>query len=1210
MANNIRENSAPLPVTEPKSGEGEKGISVKSTAHSQQKDHMKKSPVEPRNGRGEKGGNSKENRRKQSLSPKRSKSRRERGRSRERRNNRRAYRKGAADPTKGSPRRSRSQKRNKSKTASPTRSPSVKRKESPPKKGSDKRSWGSRSPYRSPSVVRKDSPPKKSRRDRRRSITYSEEEYSDEGSLSGSSGSRSPYDSDELTDTADEDDYDDFRSYSRDRSGSRSKKPSRKRSRDKDDDDASYDGDYHEAKKARFNALEEEEIKWKLSKDDVQYVNDKMRVNIPPKKVKDMILKDMPVPSNLGKIPRMDEFWEDKLEKRDPGRLILDNDLANIQDEIRDTTGPLLKLWKTIDRANDGNSSLDPKELLDMTEKSITLVGRAISNITHKRRVRVLSRFSKDKRKVATTLSKFEKPLRLSKTRLFGSKVVKKIERRIRAKKKTSTVDVDHLFEKKQRRRTHDYRPSGRHNQPFDQPAASTDRNAGGSRQVVRDNYGNNPPTPRGGGKSRSSKRTGNPIKTSKGNTKQRTPSRKGSLHRRYTSYPSRRKVKTLHKKLGKNHKRSKHSECHQRSEARLHTKTSSTSRTSSHKNGKGGQTSHATRNREHAGKRGNPTHKTIKRSICEHRLPSEKEGRGAKTYHKPEKTQQKHTLHPFQNGIHKSSKRLARTGRSDGKTRSERCLLLRSTSRKHAKIHEVQMGRNPVRVRLPLLRTRSRTKGLHKNYEGPDHSAEKTKHTSHHLSRRYAHTGKNHRRSNKKLKHSNLLPGTPRICHKHKEISNIPNKGNRILRVSNKLNKHDNSTPTQKNRRHHKNVPKNLEKPNHQSKKIVRITGEADFNISSSSTGPHKIQTHPTMPNKGGETETGDGTKNPPQHHGSGGVELVDQQHENPERKANKNQIPRSYNQRRCGVNSGMGCTMPKFPDRGSMNTGGEGSPHQHIRDGGSMFCHQNLHQRSEKPISASEIRQHNDIIIFSKNGGTKNQTLSRMATQIWSHLIDNNINLTVEHIAGKDNIQADWESRNQKDSSEWKLDPSIFQALCQIWGFPTVDLFASRISHQLENYYAWKPDPYSQATDAMQQDWTNLFGYAFPPFSMVGKVIRKMINQQSELIMITPLWQSQSWYPLLLQTTTANPILLPKTQSLLRSPEDSPHPLLTKGNLKLVAWRLSGKRTHQESYRQTLLPSWSTRGERAHNLLTQAPGHSGKAGVWREKLIPLDVL
>ena len=970
MAQNIRGSSLPLPDTEPMSGEREKGISVQATAHSHQKvnperEHMRKSPVSPRKERDEKGENPKgsHGRRKQSLSPKRSKSRKVRGRSRERRVHTQAYRKGATEHT--------TNVRNNSRKGSPTRSSPVRRKDSPPKKNGDKPSWGSRSPYRSPSVVRKGSPPtKKEKRDRRRSRSVSEE-YSEEGSLSGSSesGSRSPsYDSD-LSGTDDGYGNGFNRSYSRDRSDSRgTTRPNRKRNRDEDDDDESDVDNQHEAKKARFNALEEEEVKWKLSKEDLKYVNDKMRSNIPPKKVKDMILKDMPVPANLGKILHMDEFWEDKLERRDPGRLALDQDLASIQEEIRDTTGPLLKLWKTIDRANDGHSSLEPKELLDMAEKSITLVGRAISNITHKRRVRILSKFSKDKRKVASTLSKFEKALRLSKTRLFGSKVVKKIERRIKAKKKTSTVDVDHLFEKKKKR---DYRPSRRQEQPFDQPAASTDRNAGGSRQVARDNW-NHSSTPRGGGKSgRSSKETRNTTKTSKRNTKRRTPSTKGSLHRRHTSYPSCRKVKTLHKKLGKDHKRSKHSKGNQRPEARLHTKTSSKSRTSLHQNGKGGQTSHATRNREHVGKRSYPTNKTIRRSIREHGFPSGKKGRGAETNHKPKKAQQNHTLHPFQNGIHKSSKRPVRAGRSDGKIRSERCLFLRSTPRKHAKVHEVQMGRNPIRVHLPLLRPRTRTKDLHKNHEGPHHATEETKHSSHHLSRRHAHTRKNHRGSNKKPKHSNLLPGTPRICHKHKEICNISNKRNRILRVSSKFNKHDNCTPTQKNSRHHKNVPKSLEKPNHQSKETIRITGETDFNISSSPTGPHKIQTHSTMPNKRGETETGDGTKNPTQHHGSGGVELVDQQHENPKWQTNKDQIPGSDNQRRCGVNSGMGSAVPELPNRGSMDTGGEGSPHQHIRNGGSMFCHQSLHQGSEEPIGASEIRQHNNASIFSKNGG-----------------------------------------------------------------------------------------------------------------------------------------------------------------------------------------------------------------------------------------------
>ena len=193
-------------------------------------------------------------------------------------------------------------------------------------------------------MVRKESPPKKGRRDRRRSRS-SEEEYSDnEGTLSGSSGSRSPDDSEILSDSDDDDAGDNAFRYSRDRSDSRSTyvtKPSRKRDCDDDDDKSGDEDDHHEAKKARFNALEEEEVKWKLSKHDLKYVNDRMRVNIPPKKVKELILKDMPVPSNLGKILQMDEFWEDKLEKRDPGRLTLDKDLANIQEEIRDTTGPL-----------------------------------------------------------------------------------------------------------------------------------------------------------------------------------------------------------------------------------------------------------------------------------------------------------------------------------------------------------------------------------------------------------------------------------------------------------------------------------------------------------------------------------------------------------------------------------------------------------------------------------------------------------------------------------------------------------------------------------------------------------------------------------------------------------------------------------------------------------------------------------------------------
>ena len=139
MAQNIRGSSLPLPDTEPMSGEGEKGISVGLTARSQKiDDHMRKSPVSPRKGRDERVRNSKKNdrSRRRSISPDRSTSRRDaRGRSRERRHhnkdNRRACRKGAAGPTEGSPRRVSSRKRTKSRTASPSKSPPVRNKESP-----------------------------------------------------------------------------------------------------------------------------------------------------------------------------------------------------------------------------------------------------------------------------------------------------------------------------------------------------------------------------------------------------------------------------------------------------------------------------------------------------------------------------------------------------------------------------------------------------------------------------------------------------------------------------------------------------------------------------------------------------------------------------------------------------------------------------------------------------------------------------------------------------------------------------------------------------------------------------------------------------------------------------------------------------------------------------------------------------------------------
>ena len=126
-------------------------------------------------------------------------------------------------------------------------------------------------------------------------------------------------------------------------------------------------------------------------------------------------------------------------------------------------------------------------------------------------------------------------------------------------------------------------------------------------------------------------------------------------------------------------------------------------------------------------------------------------------------------------------------------------------------------------------------------------------------------------------------------------------------------------------------------------------------------------------------------------------------------------------------------------------------------------------------------------------KMGGTKNQTLIAIAKRIWEYLLSNAITLTVEYIPSKLNTAADWESRNTWDSSEWKLDPVIFRQICQILGKPQVDLFASRVSHQLPRYMSRKKDPICEAQNALLKDWSRIFPYAFPPFNLIDQTLKK---------------------------------------------------------------------------------------------------------------------
>ena len=244
-------------------------------------------------------------------------------------------------------------------------------------------------------------------------------------------------------------------------------------------------------------------------------------------------------------------------------------------------------------------------------------------------------------------------------------------------------------------------------------------------------------------------------------------------------------------------------------------------------------------------------------------------------------------------------------------------------------------------------------------------------------------------------------------------------------------------------------------------------------------------------------------------------------------------------------------------------------------------------------------------------KMRGSQNLKLVQLTKEIWGHLLQCGITLTAEYLPSKLNVTADWESRNNSDSSEWKLAPQSFQRICQLRGTPEIDLFASRLSHQIKTYVSWRPAPLSQAADAFQQNWFHKSLYAFPPFCMIPNVLSKVRKEKVPMmILVTPAWPSQLWYPEAMRMSMQQPILLTWRRDLLENTQGEIHPLVQNKTLKLVAWTVSGLDYKRKEFQGRLPTSSLNQEDQFLTQIMNQPGVNGLAGVLKEKLIHFVVI
>ncbi|XP_056388255.1 uncharacterized protein LOC130283090 [Hyla sarda] len=216
---------------------------------------------------------------------------------------------------------------------------------------------------------------------------------------------------------------------------------------------------------------------------------------------------------------------------------------------------------------------------------------------------------------------------------------------------------------------------------------------------------------------------------------------------------------------------------------------------------------------------------------------------------------------------------------------------------------------------------------------------------------------------------------------------------------------------------------------------------------------------------------------------------------------------------------------------------------------------------------------------------GGTRSKILADLAKEFWHFCLARNIIPVAEYIPGVSNTVADWNSRYLLDSSDWRLDRSIFLQLLHLWGPLYVDLFASRLNHQLPHFFSWRPDPEASAVDALRLLWPRGTHYAFPPFQLIPRVLLHTTNQRATVVLITPWWPTQPWFPLLLGMIVDYPRLLPQVPHLLTNPAGSLHPLVMEGNLPLLAWYQS---TWDVSRLLDMFASWVDNDDLSLKLLS----------------------
>ena len=156
----------------------------------------------------------------------------------------------------------------------------------------------------------------------------------------------------------------------------------------------------------------------------------------------------------------------------------------------------------------------------------------------------------------------------------------------------------------------------------------------------------------------------------------------------------------------------------------------------------------------------------------------------------------------------------------------------------------------------------------------------------------------------------------------------------------------------------------------------------------------------------------------------------------------------------------------------------------------------------------------------------------------------------------------------------SEWTLHPQVMAMILRTFGPLHMDLFASVLNAQLRRYCTKTLDPAVWRLDAFSFRWEGFTGYAFPPISIIPRILQKVRQDRATILLIAPWWPKRMWFLDMTTPVVGYPRILSAHRDMISQPiSGTLHP--RPAALHLTDWPLSGRPELRQAFLIGLRPS-----------------------------------